>query len=109
MEIIFGRFPGLGEAVLRNINDEGLVKIRKVNLRWKDFIDRQKTIWIRKIEKKIGKRDTFSDDWKKAVFKTPAPMVRELAINVEKFFKIYRGEIFSPLFIAAQQDNLVLT
>ena len=61
------------------------------------------------IEKNIGKRNTFSEDWKKVVFKTPTPLVKELAIEVEKFSKEYSDEVFSPLFIAAYQGSLALT
>ena len=94
MEEIFERFPGLGKAILAHVDDKTLVLWRKVNKRWRDFNDNQKTFWIRMIEKEIGKSNTFSDDWKKVVFKTPVRMVKELAIDTHEICKKIWGKVF---------------
>ena len=109
MEHIFQRFPDVGEAILDRLDNKKLVRCGKISKRWKDLTDQRKTIWIRMIEKYIGKMDSFSDDWKKVVFKTPVDMVQQLAIATHDFFKEYDVEYISPLFIAATFGNLKLT
>ena len=103
------RFPELGTAIFCHVNDKSLVTSKKVGKRWRSFINGQKTVWIRIIEKHIGKCSTFSEDWKKAVFKTPNQIVKDLAIAVDKYHKKYSKEKVSPLFISAQQGNLQLS
>ena len=109
MENIFEKFPNLGGNILHCLDNKSLVRFKKASRRWMNFTDQQKTFWIRLIEKHIGKTETFTDDWKKVVFKTPVQIVKELAVAVKKFYKSYESEHFSPLFIAAEQGNLKLT
>ena len=109
MENIFEKFPNLGGNILHCLDNKSLAHFKKVRRRWMNFTDQQKTFWIRLIEKHIGKNETFTDDWKKVVFKTPVQVVKELAVAVKKFYKSYENDLFSPLFIAAEQGNLGLT
>ena len=65
------------------------------------------------IEKNIGKRNTFTEDWKKVVFKTKIQIVKELALATHEFYKLrmkrnWFRQIFSPLYIAADQGKLQL-
>ena len=92
MENIFKRFPDLGKDILDCLDDKKLVRCRRISKRWKTFTDQQKTIWIRMIEKYLGKSNTFPDDWKKVVFKTPVDMVKELAIATHGFFEKYEND-----------------
>ena len=62
MEEIFKRFAGLGKRILDQIDDKKLAECRKINQRWKNFIDQEKTIWIRMIKKQVGNFST-SQDW----------------------------------------------
>ena len=109
----FKQFPEMGEAILNCINEKSLVAMRKVNRPWMNFVDQQKIIWVRMIEKHIGHRNTFPDDWKKVVFKTPVQMVKDLAIAVQEFYEtetnMFKDQIYSPLSIAAYQGNFQLT
>ena len=65
------RFPELGTIIFCHVNDQSLVTSKKVGKRWRAFISQQKSVWIRMIEKHTGKTNTFSEDWRKAVFKAP--------------------------------------
>ena len=108
---ILARFPDVGEKILDQIDDKSLVLCRGVSKIWKNFTEQQKIIWIRKIEKYIGQRSTFSDDWKKVVFKNRVDIIRNLATSLEEFYespnKLYK--VHSPLFIAVKQGNVQLT
>ena len=83
MEEIFGRFPGLGKRILDQVDGKNLAKCRKVNAKWKNFIDQEKTIWIRMIEKNVGNVN-ISPDWKMMMFKTSTDTVIELATAVRQ-------------------------
>ena len=65
MEEIFKRFAGLGQGILDQIDDKNLAKSRKINQRWKNFIDQEKTIWIwmiNKTEKPFSLQDDEKND-----------------------------------------------
>ena len=102
MENIFTRFPGLGEAILAHVDNKSLALWRKVDRKWKNFNDNQKTFWIRMIEKHIGKPNTFSEDWKNVLFKTPVEMIKKIGMSTNDFYIKFPNlsEQYSPLFIA---------
>ena len=111
MEIIFQRFPSLGKSVLNLLDDKSLVQSRKVSRRWKNFIDQDKTIWIRKIKKQVGNFEK-DPDWQKSVSKIPTATVRELFNAVCQFYDedpSRKNENWSPLHIAVECGNLNLT
>ena len=109
MEDIFNKFPNLGEKILRQLDNKKLVTCKKVGRRWRIFLDQQKIVSIRLIEKHIGKSKKFSDDWKKVISKTPTHMVRRLALTVEEFCQNEKfKKKYCPLFIATNQNNLLL-
>ena len=88
MENLTLRFPGLTEKIFNKINDKSLVRCIKVSKTWKNFVEQQKEVWIRMIEYRIGKRHTFSDDWRRVVFKTQTQIVMDLAIVVNELLAI---------------------
>ena len=54
IEEIFWRFPHLGKNILEELDNESLVKCREVNKWWQDFVDGQRTSYVRNITKCIG-------------------------------------------------------
>ena len=54
VEEIFWRFPHLGKNILEELDNESLVKCREVNKWWQDFVDGQRTSYVRNITKCIG-------------------------------------------------------
>ena len=54
VEEIFWRFPHLGLNILEELDNESLVKCRKVNKWWQDFVDGQRISYIRSIKKCFG-------------------------------------------------------
>ena len=110
MEEIFERFPGLGKRILQQLDSRNVAESRKVNERWKRFIDQDKTIWIRRIQKHIGYANV-SPDWKMVMFKTSTDTVMELATAVGQFYKskpIRMDNKWSPLHIIAERGNMRL-
>ena len=54
MENIFLRFPQMGESIIRLLDNKSLVLCREVNKKWKNFIDCQKILSVRMIQRSIG-------------------------------------------------------
>ena len=54
VEEIFWRFPHLGKNILDELGNESLVKCREMNKWWQEFVDGQKTLYVRNITKCIG-------------------------------------------------------
>ena len=54
VEEIFWRFPHLGKNILEELDNKSLVKCREVNKWWQDFVDEQRTSYVRNIKKCIG-------------------------------------------------------
>ena len=117
METVFERFPTLGKDILDSLSNEGLVQCRKTSPIWKNFIDEEKTIWIRMIEKHVGKVN-LHPDWKKSLSKISTDTARELASAVCLFYTSKQcehedisqrsQEKWSPLHIVAECGNLHL-
>ena len=110
MEFIFERFPYLGKVIVNHLNCKSLVQCRLVNKIWKHFIDQDKTIWIRIIEKHIGDISEFPE-WQKFVSKTPTKIVKEFAIAAIEFYKSKPAryeEKWCPLHIASESGSLYL-
>ena len=111
MDEIFGRFPGLGNGISDQLDDQNLAKCRKVDETWKNFIDQEKTIWLRKIRKHVGNFNT-SQDWQLAVSQIPTNTVKDLATAVCKFHEsdpTRFDENWSPLHISVEQGKLNLS
>ena len=54
IEEIFWRFSHMGRQILEELDDQSLSKFYEVNKWWQKFMDGQKTVYIRKIQKCIG-------------------------------------------------------
>ena len=80
-----------------------MAKCREVNAKWKSFIDKEKTIWIRMIEKHADNVN-ISQNLKIGIIKTSTDTVMELAKAVNQFLKsnpIRVDEKWCPLQIVA--------
>ena len=105
MEVIFRRFPRLGKGILDQVDEKTLVKSRELNRTWRIFIDGEKTIWLRMIQKHITDIN-ITQDWQIAVFKIPIDTLRELAMAVSQFYKSEPARFdkkWSPLHITVEQ------
>ena len=105
------RFPAIAEMIFNQLENCSIANCRKVNESWRSFIDDQKLPWIRKIQKFSGSLTGFHDQWIQIIARTPINVVKELAVNVEIFFKANpkRNEHrWPPHFIAADQGCLDL-
>ena len=84
MEEVFSRFSDLGKTIFDQLDGKSLALCRKVCKPWKNFVDQEKTIWIRMIQKHIGEP---SQDWQNSVSKASTDKIRQLAIAVCQFYE----------------------
>ena len=111
MEEFLVRFPGLGEKIFDQLDNQNLAKCKVVSRSQCKFLDENKLVWKRMIEKYSANNVEFKDFWKLLTEKVPAQIVKELALAVEKFytFRSHRLEHqHSPHHIAAERGILSL-
>ena len=116
MEIIFQRFPLLGEKISNNIDDESLVKLKESSQESSKLLEQERFFWIRIIKHYKDNLQAFKENWMKIMDKTPIAFVKELAVVTQKFFKVNDICFISPwnqkwsaLHIGAQQDLTTLS
>ena len=115
MEIIFQRFPLLGEKISNNIDDESLVKLKESSQESSKLLEQERFFWIRIIKHYKDNLQAFKENWMKIMDKTPIAFVKELAVVTQKFFKVNDICFISPwnqkwsaLHIGAQQGSIKL-
>ena len=118
------RFPAIAEDIFKELDSKSMVKCQKVSVTWQNFINNQKFLWIRKMQKWIGNMEQFYEQWKLAIRNTPTDHVKEFSTVVEQFFdnfilgktKMYlennssmRKPQWAPLHATANQGHLELS
>ena len=109
MEEVLSRFPVLAQDVFKQLDDKSLANYREVNKIWCNFLDNKSFFWRRRIQKYSKNQTQFQDAWRIVTKKVSIEKLRELAIAIEKFYKIYPREIDeqqSPLQIVAAVGNV---
>ena len=54
MDNLFAKIPLLGNKILRELNNQTLVKFREVKKSWQLFINEEKILWVRIKNFKLG-------------------------------------------------------
>ena len=111
VEEIFWRFPHLGLNILEELDNESLVKCRKVNKWWQDFVDGQRISYIRSIKKCFGLSKMLV---KKKLKKENLEMLKEaccftgIRYYTPKFEGFYRtSSIISDLLCKSKVKSIV--
>ena len=116
------RFPVLFQGILKELDNTSLRKCRKVSKGWQNFIDNERFVLFRKIQKYHSSMEELYEQWKKVTQNASKETIRELSVAVCKFFEgppiIYylnepikkrNEEQWSPLHITAEQGHLELS
>ena len=116
------RFPILFQVILNELDNKSLTKCRKVNKEWQIFIDNERFVLFRKLQKYHENMKEFVDQWKKVTRNASKETIGELSVAVNKFFEVkpacysFHGhkrkrkeEQWSPLHITAEQGHLELS
>ena len=106
MESVFVKIPALGDKIIRELDNQSLVKCKEVKRSWYNFINAEKILWFRKIQNCIGDNNKFSKAWKKLLTKAPFDFVMQVAIASQQAkYQLYQ---FSPIHMAAAEGSLDL-
>ena len=112
MDTMLSKCPFVAQDIFKELDDKSLIKCRKVNVPWQNFIDNEKFICIRRMHKYNDSMKTFYEQWKLVITKTETNIVKELSIVVLQFFEgnISRMERqYSPLHVAADRGLLEMS
>ena len=60
MESILEKIPDLGDKIIKELDNQTLVKCKEVQRSWNKFINKEKILWFRMIQKYIGVKNEFS-------------------------------------------------
>ena len=107
------RFPHIGQAIFKELDNKSLTKCRKISKPWSNFIANQRFYWIRRIQRYKENMKQFRKQWKKVLLnKTTVKNVKAQCSVYECFFNCIENltnEIqLSPLQIAARIGDLKL-
>ena len=82
------RFPFLFQGILNELDNKSLTKCRKVNKEWQIFIDNERFVLFRKLQKYHKNMKEFLDQWKKVTQNASKETIGELSVAVHKFFEV---------------------
>ena len=54
MESIFEKIPDLGDKIIKELDNQTLVKCKEVQRSWNNFINKEKILWFRMIQNYTG-------------------------------------------------------
>ena len=106
MENLFEKIPKVGEQILRQLDNQSLVRSKDVNGSWYKFINSEKVLWLRIIQRCVGSGNDFLEAWKKVLTKSPVDFLIQLSIAVLQLH-VEDPEIqFSPIHVAICNGSL---
>ena len=108
MESIFSKIPNIGDKIIRELDNQSLVKCKEVQKSWYNFINTEKILWFRMIQNYIGVDNEFLTAWRTVLKKAPADFVSHVAITTQKFYEKPKIPQISPIHVAASHGNLYL-
>ena len=113
MEDLLRRTPHLPEAIFDQLDDKSLMKCKEVNRSWCNFINDNKILWVRMIQKYFCAMNyVYIDSWEKVIIKISSESWKELSMTLQKLFKdspAYRISVYwHPLHIVAACGNVAL-
>ena len=105
MKHICQRMPTLAEKVLKNLNNQDLIKFKESNREINSFLNEERFFSMRIINAHFGNFIKFQDSWNKVINKASKEMVKQLAAAIQKFFvedKSRFAKQWPPFWIAAE-------
>ena len=110
MDVILQRFPVAVQDIFKQLDDKSLANCREVSKICRNFLDNDSLLWRRRIQKYDKNQTEFQEAWKLVTTKVPIEKLREIALAVEKFYKLDLKEELenqhSPLHIGAAIGNI---
>ena len=105
MEEVILRFPHLSEKMFVHLDNVSLERCREVSKTWKNILDKQKLLHIRRIQSYLKKKHEIGKSWKRVLKKSNKEMIIQLSSAVKKVYSKKkfrkRKQILNPLHVAA--------
>ena len=95
MEEISLRFPLVFKKMVGHLDDKTLTTFKEAGRITNNVLVSERFYWIRIIQKNYPLIGNFEETWRKVVYRTPAGLVKEFALTVDRF----------PMFIKNQCGN----
>ena len=109
MEDLCYRFPHVVSMILKDLDNQSLIKSMEANRELNNFLSNDRIYWIRVLLHYKTNFMQFKESWRRSLCQVPAVKSKELAIAADDFFK-YRKSRFdkqwSPLHISAHNGSL---
>ena len=117
MDVITQRIPTLAVNILKNLDNQSLVKFKDASRDNCEFIIQERFYWIRILKEYNEYFESSKKSWKMAISKTPSEFVKKLAMAAMTFFKTISKKFFeihfhpekdqiTPLLIAAYNGGI---
>ena len=108
MDLVQKRFPLVSRKVLKMLDNQSLSKIKEASKEMADFLVNERFYWIRIIKKYAKHFEGHEESWKQLMYKIPINTLKEIAIAVQKFFKLYSFKKMAPFHITAEKGSFQL-
>ena len=85
MEELCQRFPSVAQKIMNDVENKALINFKESSKITYNFLEKERFYWIRIIQRYNCLIGEFRDVWKKVVKKTPAEIIKELAVALCQF------------------------
>ena len=85
MEELCQRFPSIAQKIMNDVDDKTLINLKESSKITHYFLEKERFYWIRLIQRYNCLIGELRDVWEKVVKKTPAEIIKELAVAVHLF------------------------
>ena len=87
MDECFSRFSHLSLSIFKSLDDVSIIKCRKINKTWRDYLDNQRFFQIRKIKTIVEEFHEVGVSWKRILKTAPNQTIIDLAEAVSNFYQ----------------------
>ena len=85
MDVIIKRFPFLNYMVLKNLDDQSLMKSKQANRKIARFLENERFYMIRILKKYSKNYEGLEESWKEVIYRAPINVIKQLAIATNNF------------------------
>ena len=109
MEGLCYRFPHVTKMILKDLDDQSMIKSMEANREVENFLSNDKIYWTRVLANYNTNFILFRDSWRRCLHQVPVIKIQEMALAAQEFFKRPQSRLkfqWSPLHIAAHIGSL---
>ena len=111
MDIVIKRFPLVSCMVLKNLDDQTLIRSKEASRQMAQFLENKGFYLILIIKKYKGNFEGLKELWKEVIRKTPIDAIKQLALATQQFFvsnSLLKEMKVAPLHIVVEKGTLEL-